>query len=553
MSSPPVPPPRLGGRALEVADGETLAQALSRAGVPLLGRSVRYHRPRAPFCGIGACSQCVVSVNGQPNVRACRYTPRPGDRIETMNAWPSARWDLLGLLDLLFYRGLDTLHGFRRPRWATPLYHRVVRRLAGYGPLPDAPLPPRAAEGRETETDVAIVGGGRSGRACAARLASAGRRVHLVDRSVPASLPAGGEASGGFTAVFLPPPLPEARTPFRLLATTEDGRALSLRARSVVIATGGYDAGLLFDGNDRPGVLTGDGAEAFTGGPERPPFHHAVLFGGDRRAVELLDRFGPGIDAVVAPGAIVPGLAERAAQLDIPLYPRTLLLATRGRSRVRAVSLRARGEGRPFSLAADAVLLAHRRLPTPQLFFQAGARMEWRAGTGAYYPVLERGVETSVPGLYAVGEAAGFATPEAAEASGLAAADQLLGGNPEPPAPRVDAERPTDLFGYLRELRPLLAGLRRPVACACEDVLWAEVEEAHRAGFRGMEVIKRYTGLGTGLCQGRYCLPDTLLLLSVLEDRPPPEVGYITQRPPVFPAPLDALARLPEAGPEGSP
>src|SRR5208283_4339330 len=48
-------------------------------------------------------------------------------------------------------------------------------------------------------------------------------------------------------------------------------------------------------------------------------------------------------------------------------------------------------------------------------------------------------------------------------------------------------------------------------------------ERAVRSGYRGIEVVKRYTSLGSGICQGRYCLPDALLLLSILEDRPPAE------------------------------
>jgi hypothetical protein len=76
------------------------------------------------------------------------------------------------------------------------------------------------------------------------------------------------------------------------------------------------------------------------------------------------------------------------------------------------------------------------------------------------------------------------------------------------------------------------------------DVLVSEVERAVRSGYRGIEVVKRYSSLGSGICQGRYCLPDALLLLSILEDRPPSEVGYITQRPPVVPTPLAALASL---------
>ena len=551
MTAAPIEPPRYGGRALDVRPGETLVQALSRRGDLLRGRSIKFHRPRAPFCGIGACSQCLVRVNGQPNVRGCRYEPRPGDDIRGENAWPSARFDLLGAFDLLFYRGLDTQHGFRRPRFATPLFHRVIRRLAGFGRLASSEAAPRLGAGATLDTETVVIGAGTSGAACAERLASEGRTVHFIDRTLRSRPTPAGLGSFGFTAAFLPPADPSRSRPFTLLASREDGRGLLVRASRVVVATGGYDAGLLFDGNDRPGVLTAEAAFEFAGPSGSPPFRHAVVVGGDERAGEVLDRFGPQVEAVVAPGPIAPGVAERASRLDVPLYPRTLLLGTKGRSRVRSVGLRPRGSGATFRLPADAVLLAHRRLPHAQLLFQSGARMEWRAETGAYYPVLEAEVATSVPGLYCVGEAAGFRGAEAARQSGVAAAEAILGRTPPPAGPRVDAERPGDLLGYLTELRPLLSRRRRPVICPCEDILLSEIEHAHRAGYRGIEVVKRFTGVGTGLCQGRYCLPDTLLLLSILEGRSPSEVGFTTQRPPVFPAPLDALAGIP-LPPEGS-
>jgi sarcosine oxidase subunit beta len=113
---------------------------------------------------------------------------------------------------------------------------------------------------------------------------------------------------------------------------------------------------------------------------------------------------------------------------------------------------------------------------------------------------------------------------------------------------------PHELEGYYRELLGPGRARGKWVACPCEDVLLDEVEEASRRGYRGIEVVKRYTGLGTGLCQGRYCLPDALLLLSLFESRPPPEVGFITQRPPVVPSRLGAWAALPgeDASPSAS-
>jgi sarcosine oxidase subunit alpha len=536
---------RYRGRSYTVRGDPPLASALARKGVPILQRSIRYHRPRAPFCGVGACTQCLVRVNGVPNVRACRYSPAEGDRIASENAWPSPAYDLLGALDLLFARGLDTLHGFRRPAWAAPIYHRVIRRLAGFGRLADA-APPAPVPPLDLSTEVLVVGAGAAGRAAAARLAGAGREVLLLDRGPVVAPPEGVRALPGTTATFLPPPSPGAPRPFALLAA-QGLRGVRVRAGKVVLAPGAYDASLLFSGNDRPGVLTAEGAIALAPAGE-PPFRRALLVGGGRRAAELLERFGSRIEAIVAPASVHGAIAEAAAHWEIPVYPRTLLAAATGRRRVRGARLRGRGRGPSSRVGVDAIVLAHRRLPNAQLFFQVGARMHWRGAGGAYYPQISEGLTTSVPGLYAAGAAAGFDDPVASEASGLAAAEALLGSSPHLAAlpPRVGPDGPHELEGYYQELLSVegIEGRTKWIGCACEDVLLRELVEAHRAGYRGIEVMKRYTGLGTGLCQGRYCVPEALLLLSLWEGRPPAEVGYITQRPPVLPTALAAWAEL---------
>jgi thioredoxin reductase len=538
------------GSSRDVRPGETLLGSLTRGRLPTLQRSIRYHRPRAPACGVGYCTGCLLRVNGRPNVRACRYLPSDGDLVITENSWPSPRFDVLGALDFIFPGGIDTLRGFRRPAWATGAYHRVVRRLAGYGAVPDlGAAAGLVAPAVRLRADVVVVGAGTSGRAAALRLVEAGRRPLLLDRQLDAVPLPGVDLRPKTTVTFLPPPSDDAEAPFTLLGFEEPARGVEVRAKSVIVATGGYDASLLFGGNDRPGVMTGDGAFAMVDRDGRPPFRRAVVVGGGRRAEEILSRLGEHVEAVVAPGGIDPEVVRRASELGVPLYPRSLLLNATGRSRVRTLHLRARGTGTKFQVACDSVVLAHRRLPTPQLFFQAGAQMEWRAGSGAYYPRLTAPGETTVPGLFAVGST-GAALWGSSTASGVRAADATLGrpANDDLVPPRVPTEGPSELEGYYRELsKESRAG--RWVACPCEDVLLDEVEEAERGGYRGIEVIKRYSGLGTGLCQGRYCLPDALLLLSILEGRPPSEVGYITQRPPVVPTPLAAFAALDDALP----
>ena len=59
------------GKTLEGFAGEPIAAALAAAGVIDLHYSHKQNKPRGIFCGIGQCQECVMIVNGIPNVRTC--------------------------------------------------------------------------------------------------------------------------------------------------------------------------------------------------------------------------------------------------------------------------------------------------------------------------------------------------------------------------------------------------------------------------------------------------------------------------------------------------
>jgi hypothetical protein len=61
----------LDGRPVPFRAGQTIGAALIADGV-LSWRSTRLGgRPRGVFCGIGVCFDCLITVDGRPNVRAC--------------------------------------------------------------------------------------------------------------------------------------------------------------------------------------------------------------------------------------------------------------------------------------------------------------------------------------------------------------------------------------------------------------------------------------------------------------------------------------------------
>jgi sarcosine oxidase subunit beta len=87
----------------------------------------------------------------------------------------------------------------------------------------------------------------------------------------------------------------------------------------------------------------------------------------------------------------------------------------------------------------------------------------------------------------------------------------------------------------------------KTIVCACEDVTLEEVRRAFAAGHRDLESVKRYTGLGTGPCQGKSCVPLAVRELLRL-GATPEEAAPFTVRPPVEPVELGAVAAIdPEA------
>ncbi len=61
--------------------GEPVAAALHAAGIRVLRYSRRLHRPRGFYCAIGNCSECLVEIDGEPNVRSCITPLAEGMRI----------------------------------------------------------------------------------------------------------------------------------------------------------------------------------------------------------------------------------------------------------------------------------------------------------------------------------------------------------------------------------------------------------------------------------------------------------------------------------------
>jgi bacterioferritin-associated ferredoxin len=83
---------------------------------------------------------------------------------------------------------------------------------------------------------------------------------------------------------------------------------------------------------------------------------------------------------------------------------------------------------------------------------------------------------------------------------------------------------------------------RKVILCRCEDVTLADVQHAVAAGYADLEEVKRYTGFGTGPCQGKECLREVARALAQASGRAPETILPFTTRPPLVPTELGVLA-----------
>ncbi len=83
--------------------------------------------------------------------------------------------------------------------------------------------------------------------------------------------------------------------------------------------------------------------------------------------------------------------------------------------------------------------------------------------------------------------------------------------------------------------------MTKTLLCRCEDVTLSELEHAIELGHRDIESLKRYTGFGTGWCQGKWCLVPCARVLAAHGGDPG---SGITPRQPFHPVTLADLAGL---------
>lgn len=72
------------GKTIDALEGESVAAAMCASGIKVHRTTAKSGEPRGVFCNIGRCTDCIMKVDGQPNVRTCVTTICDGMVVESL-------------------------------------------------------------------------------------------------------------------------------------------------------------------------------------------------------------------------------------------------------------------------------------------------------------------------------------------------------------------------------------------------------------------------------------------------------------------------------------
>ncbi|CAM3570370.1 MULTISPECIES: sarcosine oxidase subunit alpha [Thalassospira] len=573
------------GKKIKGFKGDTIASALLANGIHLMGRSFKYHRPRgAVTAGSEEPNALVGTRRGpgrfEPNTRATVQEIWDGLQVNSQNRYPSLSFDIGAINDkayMLFSAGFYYKTFMWPKSFWDKVYEPFIRAAAGLGVSPTEPDPDHYAS-RYLHTDVLIIGAGPAGLAAALTAARAGSQVTLVDENPEA----GGSLLSEPSAVIEDVPAWDwvAKTVAELKelgvkvmtrttaigyyhqnmvglcekltdhlaspdAETPRERMWRVRAKQVVLAQGALEKPLVFDGNDRPGVMLAGSAQTYINRYGVRVGNKAVIVTSHDSAwyaaFDLADA-GTTIAAIVdtrsEPNA---DLIAEATKRGIRIMAGHTVTGTEGRLRVKSVRVNpvtGSTVGQAEIIGCDCLLMSGGWTPSLHLFSHTKGTLKWDDERQTFLPDHKAeeceiagagrglwGIEAVLNDGAEMGAAVAKSLGKKAKAASYGVANDRSGTGVS------HKELPTDLD----------AGKARAFVDYQNDVTAKDLRLAVREGMRSIEHVKRYTTNGMATDQGKMSNINGLNIASDALGVPQPKVGLTTFRPPYTPTTFGAF------------
>ena len=580
------------GKRFNGFQGDTLASALLANNQKLVGRSIKYHRPRGIVASGPEEPNALVNMGEgadfEPNQRATTTELFDGLKARSQNTWPSLDFDV-GAINSKLSRFLPAGFYYKmfihpRPLWKH-VYEPFIRQSAGLGQAP---------KDRDQDTyehlyafyDVVVIGGGVAGLQAALAAAKSGARVLLMEQSDHwgGRAPVDGGMVNDTPVDKLVDDLVDTLTNLnnvtlrlRMMGAGvyDHGYLLGyervrdhdpqiggprhrlwrIRASQIITATGAIERPLSFAGNDIPGVMLASAVRDFIANWSVSVGDRVVVVtNNDDAYLTALWLHEHGLYVPVVLDARKGGggvLADRARAAGIRVETGRAISKVKGGKRVTGVAICSQaGEGAVLEeIECDAVAMSGGWSPVVHLWSHCGGKLAWDEENAFFRPDVDK-APTGAQGEAFVACAG---TANGVMALGDVLADAEAAGRKAADAAGFKPKRAVSFKAEALEYAPMEPvwmmpqGAAQPLRAKSwldfqNDVKVTDVQLAAREGFESVEHTKRYTTLGMATDQGKLSNINGLAILSDALNQPIPQTGTTTFRPPYTPISMGAIA-----------
>ena len=563
--------------------GDTLASALLANNVHSVGRSFKYHRPRGIMTSGSEEPNAIVQLHKntsrtEPNVRATEIEIYEGLEASSQNCWPNVNFDIGGINNLLspllpagFY-----YKTFMWPASFWEKYEYFIRKSAGLGKSPTLP-DPDVYEHNYIHCDVLIIGAGVAGIMAAKIAAKNGLKTLLVDEkpnlggstiyqnsdffkinnqtsgswlekeineikkleNLEIKLRTSVAAFHGYNYLLAKENLTD-HLPIEHRKNKTRQKLLKIRAKKVISATGSIERPLIFDNNDRPGILLSSAIKRF-----------ADFFGvacGEKNvfltnndsayesAISLIQK-GINVEAIIDNrDNIESKLLYEVEKNNIKVFKGSTVVNTSGYKRINKIfimQLSKDGQkvvGSKTELSCDCLGVSGGWTPAVHLFTQSGGKLKFREEDQVFIPNTYPSNQLSI-----------------GSCNGDFFLDEILTNVPKSLKEILNLKDTVYkdievLFSANKSQRNIwllpsdkIIGKTKPFVDYQNDATAKDIKLALREGFRSIEHVKRYTTTGMGTDQGKLGNMHALGIISETSGTKMGELGTTTFRPPYTP------------------
>ncbi|MDC0151047.1 sarcosine oxidase subunit alpha family protein [Candidatus Pelagibacter sp.] len=563
--------------------GDTLASALLANNVHLVGRSFKYHRPRGIMTSGSEEPNAIVQLHDntsrtEPNVRATEVEIYDGLEASSQNCWPSVNFDIGGVNNLIspllpagFY-----YKTFMWPASFWEKYEYFIRKSAGLGKSPTEP-DPDVYEHRYLHCDVLVIGAGISGIIAAKIAAKKGLKTLLVDekpnlggstiyqnsdyfkinnqnsgswlekeineikklKNLEIKTRTSVAAYHGYNFLLARESLTD-HLPIEQRKGKTRHKLLKIRAKKVISATGSIERPMIFDNNDRPGILLSSAIKKYADFFGVACGEKNIFFTNNDSAYETaisLIQKGIKVEAIIDNREEVDSkLIYEVEKNNIKIFKGYTVTDTFGYKRINKVSIKQLSKdgqkvlGSKINLSCDCLGVSGGWTPAVHLFTQSGGKLKFRDDDQVFIPNIYPKDQLSV-----------------GSCNGDFTLDEILTNIPKSLKDFLNIENTeyenleilSSSNKYKRNIWLLpsdkILGKTKSFVDYQNDATAKDIKLALREGFKSIEHVKRYTTTGMGTDQGKLGNMHALGIISETAGTKMGELGTTTFRPPYTP------------------